>query len=115
MNSKVKDYLVLLGVAGAMATVMGGLGPLRPPALLVPIPLGAARLRSRGYNQSAVLASEVGRRYGLPVASDLLSRIRETSTQTALTPEERTGVLVELSAARERESRARHVPTSPTP
>jgi len=76
-------------VAAAMATAMGGLGSLRPPALLVPIPLGAARLRSRGYNQSAVLATELGRRSGVAVASELLSRIRETSTQTALTPEER--------------------------
>ncbi len=60
----------------------------RPPsgARLVPIPLGAARLKRRGYNQSEVLARALGRRWGLPVRSQLLVRTRDTSTQTALTP-----------------------------
>jgi len=58
-------------------------------ATLVPIPLGAARLRTRGYNQSAVLAEALGRRSGVAVAAGALTRRRETTTQTALTPEER--------------------------
>ena len=58
-------------------------------ATLVPIPLGAARLRTRGYNQSAVLAEALGRGAGVAVATGVLTRRRETRTQTALTPEER--------------------------
>jgi ComF family protein len=60
----------------------------RPPAgaCLVPIPLGPARLRRRGYNQSTVLARELGRCWGLPVRAQLLARVRDTPTQTALTP-----------------------------
>jgi predicted amidophosphoribosyltransferase len=46
-------------------------------------------LRSRGYNQSERLARALGARLGLPVRADLLRRGRETSTQTALTPDAR--------------------------
>jgi ComF family protein len=59
-----------------------------PPAgaVLVPIPLGARRLSTRGYNQSERLARALAARWGTPVAPDLLRRARETATQTALTP-----------------------------
>ncbi|HXH63439.1 MAG TPA: ComF family protein [Gemmatimonadales bacterium] len=59
-----------------------------PPrdAVLVPIPLGAGRLRTRGYNQSERLASALAARWGTRVAPELLRRARETATQTALTP-----------------------------
>src|SRR5207247_484756 len=57
-----------------------------PGAVLVPIPLGARRLRERGYNQSEHLARALGARWSLPVRADLLARRRETTTQTALTP-----------------------------
>jgi ComF family protein len=55
---------------------------------LVPIPLAAKRLRQRGYNQSDVLARALARRWRLPVY-DALVRVRETATQTTLTPETR--------------------------
>ena len=63
----------------------------RPPAgsTLVPIPLGATRLAARGYNQSAALADALGTLLALPVAHHAIRRRRETTTQTALTPEER--------------------------
>ncbi|HSD30849.1 MAG TPA: ComF family protein [Gemmatimonadales bacterium] len=57
-----------------------------PGTQLVPIPLGPARLRRRGYNQSEALARALGRRWGLVVAPQLLVRVRNTPTQTALTP-----------------------------
>jgi ComF family protein len=76
-------------VADAMAETMRRALPIPPGTTLVPIPLGATRQRSRGYNQSAVLAESLGRLLRLPVASAALSRRRETTTQTALTPEER--------------------------
>lgn len=76
-------------VAEAMAQAMYSLEPLTPGVCLLPIPLGARRLRARGYNQSERIASLLGASLGLPVRRDLLRRVRETPTQTALTPEAR--------------------------
>src|SRR2546422_16832 len=72
-----------------LAAAMVGLDvPGLDSGLLVPIPLGRARLRDRGYNQSERLARALGRRWRRPVV-DLLVRTRDTAAQTALTPEAR--------------------------
>jgi ComF family protein len=57
--------------------------------LLVPVPLHHVRRRQRGFNQSAVLAHELGRRTGSPSRPQLLRRIRPTTSQTNLTAKER--------------------------
>jgi ComF family protein len=75
--------------AEAMAESMRDLEPLTGLVSLVPIPLGGARQRARGYNQSERIAAALGARAGLPVRVDLIQRVRETRTQTALTPEAR--------------------------
>jgi ComF family protein len=56
---------------------------------LIPIPLGGRRQRQRGYNQSERIAAALGARVGVEVHAERLRRIRETPTQTALTPEAR--------------------------
>ena len=62
----------------------------RPAAgALIPIPLGRQRLRSRGYNQAAMIAHALGQVWDLPVMEGALRRARETSSQTSLTPEAR--------------------------
>jgi len=63
--------------------------PAQPFDLLVPVPLHHVRRRDRGYNQSAVLAKELGRKLGLKSHAKLLQRIRPTTTQTNLTAKER--------------------------
>jgi ComF family protein len=68
---------------------MRHLEPLTGQVSLIPIPLGSRRLRIRGYNQSERIAKALGIRVGLKVRADILSRVRETPTQTALTPEGR--------------------------
>lgn len=75
--------------AEAMADAMIGLAPLTGRPTLIPIPLGARRRRRRGYNQSERLAAAIAARTGGRVREDLLTRGRETTTQTRLTPEER--------------------------
>jgi ComF family protein len=73
----------------ALALAMQQLEPLTDGVSLIPVPLGPRRLRVRGYNQSACIAASLGRCIEAPVRTDLLQRVRETSTQTALTPEAR--------------------------
>ncbi|MGH7612726.1 MAG: ComF family protein [Gemmatimonadales bacterium] len=74
-------------IAVDIAAGMARLLPTPPVgARLVPIPLGARRLRTRGYNQSLWIARVLAHRWHLSVAGELLTRTRDTRTQTALTP-----------------------------
>jgi ComF family protein len=83
-------YRGLPRIADDLAGAMAGVGLHTDAAsALVPIPLAPKRLRERGYNQSEILAEALARHWRLPVVCDLLTRVRETATQTALTPETR--------------------------
>jgi ComF family protein len=57
-------------------------------ALLVPVPLAPARARERGYNQSELLARQLGGHWDVRV-QDALARRRATETQTRLSPGDR--------------------------
>ena len=82
-------YGALPRVATELAAAMVGLElPGLDSAWLVPVPLGRARLKDRGYNQSERLARALGRCWRRPVV-DLLVRTRDTAAQTALTPDAR--------------------------
>jgi ComF family protein len=52
----------------------------RAGAVLVPVPLGPRRQAARGFNQSLLIARELSRRWGLPVAEPL-ARVREETAQ----------------------------------
>lgn len=54
------------------------------PDLVIPVPLTGARLQSRGFNQAELLARALGHELGLPVAAEVLIRIRETAPQVNL-------------------------------
>lgn len=58
-------------------------------AVLVPVPVHPARLRSRGFNQAGELAVRLGRLTGLPVNEGLLIRTKKTAPQKELGPDER--------------------------
>ena len=49
--------------------------------VLVPVPLHPRRLRSRGYNQSHLLAKEAGKLLDLPVREDLVKRVKDSPPQ----------------------------------
>jgi len=57
--------------------------------MLVPVPLHKRRLRQRSYNQSLLLAKELGRLRGLPVVADLLQKRVETGAQQKLSAKQR--------------------------
>jgi len=55
----------------------------------LPLPLFAARERSRGYNQAAVLCEGIAQTMGIPIGHDIISRGLQTDTQTHRTRIER--------------------------
>lgn len=52
---------------------------------LVPVPLHRNRLRERGYNQSLLLARQLGHRHGVPVDQGVLKKIHDSLPQIELT------------------------------
>lgn len=66
------------------AAVLGSGG-----AVLVPVPLGRARLGERGFNQAELLADRLGALLDWPVRRRWLSRVRETAPQTDLSAADR--------------------------
>lgn len=56
---------------------------------IVPIPLHKKRRRKRGFNQTEILAKELGRCLELPVCTDLLVRVIDTAPQKMLNDAER--------------------------
>ena len=69
---------------------------------LLAVPLSAARLRERGFNQAELLARAVARGRGWPLLAGLLVRERHTMRQTRLAPRERAAnVIGAFSVGRE--------------
>ena len=54
---------------------------------IVPIPLHSAKKRARGYNQAELIAKELSRLTRIPMAADLVLRVRNTLPQKELTPQ----------------------------
>ena len=52
-----------------------------PGEVMVPVPLHRRRLRSRGYNQSALLARELSKLIALPLENNLLTRFKDAPPQ----------------------------------
>ncbi|GAF25996.1 predicted amidophosphoribosyltransferases [Moorella thermoacetica Y72] len=68
--------------------VVRELGSARPH-LVIPVPLTAARLQARTFNQAELLARALGRELGLAVSGQALARMRETAPQVGLSRRER--------------------------
>jgi ComF family protein len=54
------------------------------PHLLVPMPLTAARLRERGFNQAAQIARVVSKSLRIPAALQMVERMRDAPSQSGL-------------------------------
>lgn len=76
-------YRNLKAISPCLATLLADYlqsNPL-PVEALVPVPLHPRRLRERGYNQSSLLARELGKLINLPVIEDCLIRVKEAPPQ----------------------------------
>ena len=62
---------------------------LAPLDCLLPVPLHPARLRERGYNQSAEIAAGLGAALGVPVYHGVVRRRKNTRQQALLSAEKR--------------------------
>ncbi len=60
-----------------------------PDAVLLPMPLHPTRLRDRGFNQAALIATALARHTGLRVMPDLVRRTRSDPPQVTQTAAER--------------------------
>lgn len=77
---KYRNYRALAPeLAGLMASRLKSARILA--TLLVPVPMHPRRERSRGYNQAALLADELGRLTGIPVGQDVLKRVVDSLPQ----------------------------------
>lgn len=59
------------------------------PQLIIPVPLHAARLRERGYNQATELARPIARALNIPIDYQHCQRHRATAIQSDLPANER--------------------------
>jgi ComF family protein len=95
LSQLLKDYLVA--------------NPI-PAEALVPVPLHPKRLRERGYNQSGLLARELGKLTGLAVVDDCLIRQRTAPPQArSASVEERRRNVSEAFICRDYQLRGRQV------
>ncbi len=67
-----------IALARTMARYMRPLREAGSGDLVVPVPLHRWRLWNRGFNQSGLVARELGRQWGLPVDQQLLVRTKAT-------------------------------------
>jgi ComF family protein len=77
------------GIAERLARLSWPEDVVAERSALVPVPLAPARLRERGFNQSALIARALARRWDCAAAEDVLVRTRATDSQTRLTPAQR--------------------------
>jgi len=68
------------GMSGLMAKLLIEWGP--PVQAIVPVPLAGRRRRLRGFDQSELLAREIARLTGIPLARRALVRRRSTAPQS---------------------------------
>jgi len=98
-------YRNLRALAGLLARLLNDylLDNPVPGEVLVPVPLHPKRLRERGYNQSRLLAKELGKLAGLPVVDDCLVRERYSLPQARTSSVvERRGNVADAFACRHR-------------
>lgn len=76
-------------LGGWLAQVVKQSPELAEADALVSVPLHRRRQRARGYNQAELLAKQLAKWVRLPVEAGWLERVKDTPSQTGLTPLQR--------------------------
>lgn len=71
------------------------------PDLILPVPLHRRKKSARGFNQAEYLAKKIGKKLGIPVASHVLKKVKNTRSQKKLDAEKRRKNLRNAFAANE--------------
>lgn len=78
--------------------------------IIIPVPLHQGRLRRRGYNQSGLIATRLGKLAGLPVIEDCIVRTKDSKPQARTkTGEERRENVAEAFICRDGNLQGRRV------
>lgn len=77
--------------------------------VIVPVPLHELKLKERGYNQSELLARQLGQALNLPVNVTTLRRARKTESQMTLKADERLKNVANAFSCADRNLDRRHV------
>lgn len=105
-------YRNLKSISGCLATLMADYLQDNPVhgEVLVPVPLHSRRLRERGYNQSNLLAQELGKLIDIPVIDGSLRRIKDSLPQARTTTiDERRENVAEAFACQDEELKAKNI------
>ncbi|MFW5748913.1 MAG: ComF family protein [Chloroflexota bacterium] len=83
-------YTAALDLGSLLAARLATLRPVDDAVdAIIPVPMHAARLAQRGYNQAEQLAQALATRTDIPCRADLLARVRATRSQVGLSRAER--------------------------
>lgn len=82
-----KEVGLLLGFMFGQEMMAAGMLP--DTALIISVPLHAKKKKSRGYNQSDLLAEGFSNATGIPWSATVLERIKHSATQTGKSKSER--------------------------
>lgn len=82
-------YSHRLASADFLGKALAHAGTESRPDLIVPVPLSAARLAQRGFNQALELARPLAHMLGLPLETGWIHRRRDTTPQASLPWKER--------------------------
>lgn len=77
--------------------------------VIIPVPLHRTRLKKRGYNQSELLAKQLGRLLDLPVNATTLQRIRKTKSQMKLGAAERHQNVANAFTCKDKQLQNQHI------
>jgi ComF family protein len=78
--------------------------------IIIPVPLHKSRLRRRGYNQSSLVATRLGKLAGIPVIEGGLARIKDSKPQARTkTGDERRKNVAEAFSCRDGNLQGRRV------